>query len=209
MTKHYSVFIFATIMFFSLVAAAHCGGLIYSKPEFSGRMIDAETRQPIEGAVVVVLYLKRPLIGGPGGPNSYVFHAKETLTDKKGEFYLPSYSSLILFTEDVGAEFIFYKPGYMAGCGPMYIQPILMEKYFSAIEVGKENEIEAGSFEDGSYVKWKGPLGIIELKKAKTREDKLRGMPSPPFHYTSEELPILIQIINEEGKNLGLRGTYK
>jgi hypothetical protein len=30
--------------------------LIYSKPEFRGRIIDAETKEPIEGVVVVVVY---------------------------------------------------------------------------------------------------------------------------------------------------------
>lgn len=197
------------ILIISLAQTSNAAWPLYTKPEFRGRMIDAETKQPLEGAVAVVLYLKRPLIGGPGGPNSYVFHAKETLTDSKGEFYFPSYSSLILFTEDVGAEFIFYKRGYMASYGPTHINATLVEKYFSADVIGKIAEIEEGRFEDSSYVKWSGPLGIIELKSAKTREDKLRAIPSPPFEYTSKELPIFIRIINEEGKNLGLKGAYK
>ena len=36
---------------------------LYSKPEFRGRVIDAETKQPIEGAVVVVLYEKWQFAG--------------------------------------------------------------------------------------------------------------------------------------------------
>jgi hypothetical protein len=107
--------------------------------------------------------------------------------------------------EDVGARFIFFKPGYQAGYGPSYIAPLLTEKYFSAGEIAKEVEIEAGSFNNSSYVKWKGPLGIVELKKAKTREEKLRTMPSPPANYTFKELPILIKFINSEINNLGLK----
>ena len=67
---------------------------LYSKPEFRGRVIDAETKQPIEGAVVVVLY-KKWEFGGPGGGNTLPFDAKETLTDKNGEFYFPSYRTVI------------------------------------------------------------------------------------------------------------------
>ena len=44
-----------TLVCFSLLTSAYSWP-IYSKPEFRGRVIDAETKQPIEGAVVVVLY---------------------------------------------------------------------------------------------------------------------------------------------------------
>lgn len=36
-------------------------------PELRGRIIDAETKEPIEGAVAVVYYYADMLIGGPGG----------------------------------------------------------------------------------------------------------------------------------------------
>jgi hypothetical protein len=60
--------------------------LYYSKPEFRGRVIDSQTKQPLEGVVVVVLY-ERWRFGGPGGGNTLPMDAKETLTDKKGEFF--------------------------------------------------------------------------------------------------------------------------
>ena len=87
---------------------------IYSKPEFRGRVIDAETKQPIEGAVVVVLY-KKWGFGGPGGGNTLPFDAKETLTDKNGEFYFPSYTTIIgPLSRTSRADFIIFKPGYKA-----------------------------------------------------------------------------------------------
>jgi hypothetical protein len=196
------------ILILSLLNAGsvvYAGGPLYSKPEFKGRIIDAETKQPIEGAVAVVLYDKRPLIGGLGslgGVSSYVFHAKETLTDSKGEFRLPAYSSVLLFTEDTGVRFIFYKPGYMAGYGPTKISPTLIELYFSAGKVGEELEIEGGTFEQGSYTKWKGPLGIVELKKGERD-------PSTPSQYRSEELPLLFKALNEDRRNRGYKGELK
>jgi len=198
------------VILMNVFAAPANAWLIYSKPEFHGKVIDSETKEPIAGAVVVVLYYKRSTFSlNPGGPSSFVTKAKETLTDKQGEFFFHSYSELMWLNEDVGARFIFFKPGYQAGYGPTYISPLLTEKYFSAGEIAKEIEIEAGSFNNSSYVKWKGPLGIVELKKARTREEKLRTMPSPPANYTSKELPILIKFINSEINNLGLKGEYK
>ncbi len=209
MHKLYFFIAFSVLL---VIAAAQTSqaAFLYSKPEFCGRVIDSETKEPIAGAVVVILYYKRSTFSlNPGGPSSFVTKAKETLTDNQGEFFFPPYSELMWLNEDVGARFIFFKPGYQAGYGPPHISPLLTEKYFSAGEIAKEVEIEAGSFNNSSYVKWKGPPGIVELKKAKTREEKLRTMPSPPANYTSKELPILIKFINSEINNLGLKGEYK
>jgi hypothetical protein len=209
MHKLYFFIAFSVLL---VIAAAQTSqaAFLYSKPEFCGRVIDSETKEPIAGAVVVILYYKRSTFSlNPGGPSSFVTKAKETLTDNQGEFFFPPYSELMWLNEDVGARFIFFKPGYQAGYGPPHISPLLTEKYFSAGEIAKEVEIEAGSFDNSSYVKWKGPMGIVELKKARTREEKLRTMPSPPANYTSKELPILIKFINSEINNLGLKGEYK
>lgn len=206
MTKYFYAIIAAFILFISMVQTTQAVGL-YKKPEFRGRIIDAETKQPIEGAVAVALYDKSPLIGGPGGPNSYVFHAKETLTDNKGEFRLPAYSTFLIFSEDVFVMFIFYKPGYMASYGPMDVKPILMESYFSAGKVGEVTELEGGTFEKGSYVKWKGPLGIIELKKVSP--DKAMPPGGIPTDYGARQLPLLYKAINADRKNRGLEGEVE
>jgi len=202
MPRFFYAMIVAVILVISFAQTSQAG-LLYSKPEFRGRVIDAETKQPIEGAVVVILYYKRSTFSlNPGGPNSYITKAGESLTDDKGEFYFPPYSELMLFTEDVGAEFIFFKPGYMSSYGPTNIKPTLIEKYFSADEIGKVSEIETGSFEDSSYVKWKGPLGIMELKKGERD-------PSTPTDYRSKELPLLFNALNEDRKNRGYKGELK
>ncbi|HYA15639.1 MAG TPA: hypothetical protein VEF33_14980, partial [Syntrophales bacterium] len=143
--------------------------------------------------------------GGPGGPGSTLFDVRETLTDAKGEFYIPSYISFIPFSRDSFADFIIYKPGYMRTCGPSYYfnNGPMTEEFFSAGAIGQEKEIRNGQ------AHWKGILGIMWLQRAKTYEERRRGMPSPPGDYTSKDLPLLIKIINEEDKNLGLKGGYK
>jgi hypothetical protein len=174
----------------------------YSKPEFRGRVIDAETKQPIEGAVVVVLYYKRTIIGiNPGGPSAYAFKAQEILTDSKGAFYFPSFSSSILFTEDAGIKFIFFKPGYMSSSYPANVESELIEKYFSSDVVGKETTINNDL---GRAVSYKGPLGIMELKKAKTYDERRMAVPSAPSNYTSNDLPLFFKAISEDRKERGL-----
>ena len=204
-------FIITTIVWLSFTCTAYAW-LYYSKPEFRGRVIDAETKQPVEGAVVVVLYEKWEF-GGPGGGNTLPMDAKETLTDKNGEFYFPSYRTLIgPLSRENDVSFIIYKPGYMSVDG-MGIINFPDEKYFSIKKdmIGKEGTIkyvETRYAYPETYI-WKGLMGIVELKRAKTREEKLLAIPSPPTDYTSKELPLFIKIINEAGNNLGLKGGYK
>ena len=205
MKKNIILSIFFILTF--LATSTYAGSIFYSKPEYRGRIIDAETKQPIEGAVVVVLYYKVNLIGGPGGPNSYVFEAKETLTNKKGEFYFPAYSSLLLFTKDAGVVFIFFKPGYISindraidtGIAGTRIG---LNKYLATDIIGKEAEFTLNSFAQGKIVKWKGPLGIMELTKGERD-------PSTPTDYRSKELPLLFKALNEDRKKLGYQGELK
>lgn len=107
------ILIFSMLLVAFMATSSEAGWLIYHKPEFKGKVIDAETKEPIEGAVVVVVYNKHTLISGPGGGYTSVIKVKETLTDKNGEFYFSPYTTLIQpnSVEDT-AEFIIYKPGY-------------------------------------------------------------------------------------------------
>ena len=206
------IFIILTIVVWFAYSATAYAWLYYSKPEFRGKVIDAETKQPIEGTVVVVLYEKWEF-GGPGGGNTLPMDAKETLTDKNGEFYFPSYRTLIgPLSREGDVSFIIYKPGYMSVDG-MGIINFPDEKYFSIKKdmLGKEGTIKyvETCYAYPKTVTWKGLMGIVEMKSAKTREEKLLAIPSPPTDYTSKELPLFIKIINEAGNNLGLKGGYK
>ena len=69
--------------------------LIFHKPEYKGKIIDADTNEPIEGVVVVALYNTRSIIGGPAGLLYHTIHAKEVLTDKNGEFVIPTYTTMM------------------------------------------------------------------------------------------------------------------
>lgn len=181
--------------------------MVYHKPAFKGKVIDAETKEPIEGAVVVVTYSKTSI--GIAESYSVIIKVKETLTDKNGEFYIPSDTTMTqpLSWEDM-ANFIIFKPGYDRWQGyqslPYGIRPIDEEIFFSK-GIGTEGELEMWVKGGPPPIlrKSKVTFGIVELPKLKTREDRLKAMPS---HLTDEsKTPILNRLIDEEDHNLGLK----
>jgi hypothetical protein len=92
------------------------GWIIYYERPFKGKVINSETKEPVEGAVVVAEYM----IIGYFMPIISV-DAKEVLTSKNGEFYIPPHISLSLwpFSYSEPTVFIIYKPGYMLDEGPL------------------------------------------------------------------------------------------
>ena len=62
-----------------LLTTPACAGFV--RGPFSGKVIDAETKEPIESAVVLVVWNKAIYLS-PGGPSTYFLAAKETLTGK-------------------------------------------------------------------------------------------------------------------------------
>jgi len=73
----------------------------------TGKVIDAETNQPIEGAVVLVEWTKTK---GYGLTYTESYKVTETLSDKDGKFDLPGCYSPFLNEPDV----TIYKKGYVA-----------------------------------------------------------------------------------------------
>jgi uncharacterized membrane protein len=57
---------------------------IVSAETYHGKVVDAETGEPLKGAVVAVVWHKKPILA-MGGIN-YFHNARETLTDSEGRF---------------------------------------------------------------------------------------------------------------------------
>lgn len=111
--KNTLIFLVLTLILIFNTSVSHAGWLIYHKPEFKGKVIDSDTKEPIEGAVVVAIYKKDTLISGPGGGYTSIIKIKEALTDENGEFYIPSYTTIIQpLSKEEGVSFIIFKPGY-------------------------------------------------------------------------------------------------
>ena len=173
--------------------------LLYHKQEFKGRVIDAKTKEPIAGAVVVATYYKSTI----GVPHHYstIIYKQETLTSQNGEFSIPSYTTLIQpLSVSSFVHFIIYKPGY--GNFPwQQISPrqgVKEEEYFSG-NLGKEGEV---AWLDKTITV---RFGVVELQKLETKEERLKAIPSSPGDLTFKELPLLFKSINEERRNFGLQ----
>lgn len=173
--------------------------LIFHKPAYKGKVIDIDTKEPIEGAVVVAIYHKYPIISGPAGGSSTVINVREALTDKEGKFQISSYMTLIApLSESDDTLFIIFKPGYA------YIGALNLETYFT----GKEEKDQEGIFPENQRIVLKAD-GSIELPKLKSIEERKKsGLHDIPSEISGgvpdANIPELLKAVNEERRYLGL-----
>jgi hypothetical protein len=84
----------------------------YSGAEIRARVVDAETRKPLEGVFVVARWDLSHLMSR----GHTILHAMEAVTDANGEFYFPPWGPKPrpTFTSLWGGDprLIFFKPGY-------------------------------------------------------------------------------------------------
>jgi len=81
---------------------------------YYGKVVDAETKEPLEGAVVLAKY-NTWLYASPGGPATYFLDAQEAITDKNGEFRISSLNAFAfrpLSTFNSEPSFRIFKPRF-------------------------------------------------------------------------------------------------
>jgi hypothetical protein len=179
-----------------------------SAKTFHGQVIDADTKEPIEGAVVVAYWYKArtTLLGEE---DVTLKDVKETLTDKNGQWAVtgpkgrehdlfPYFSTItgIYYTQP--PLFIVFKPGYCSW----------PERFSIDACKSKIKPEGSGRIRDGK---------TIELPKLTNRGDRLRNCPETvssssddPREYKKIQKKQLefLRLINEERRNLGL-SEYK
>ncbi len=170
----YLVLLLLVVMLFSFGSASAAWAQIYR-----GQVVDAATGQPLEGAVFVIVWNKKPLITMDGP--QYFHSAKEVLTDSKGEFSLDGSPGIDWnpFT------YILDNPSiaiFMPGYGP-----------FPTGHVKETPREEMEKAMTGTGV-------VIKLPKLKS-EQEMRKFSGPenlriPTTTPYEELPNLIRLIN-------------
>jgi hypothetical protein len=188
---------FILIGFFMVVfgvLTASCSDVKTSR----GKVIDADTREPIEGAAVVAYWHKASWI--PFGESIVKLKdVKETLTDKNGEWsiqgpagnnvnsvpYAIALFGLIYYTRE--PEFIVFKPGYCSWPQGFSI---------SACQ-GKLKPEGSGKITQGENV---------ELPKLTNREDRIRSQAiyEPAAPGVDRKLREFHRLLNEERRTLGL-----
>ncbi len=186
-----SVFLFSSTNVFG-------GGFLYhSDGPYRGKVLDLETGEPIEGAVVAGVWKLNLLYVRLSDPLPRFCDATETLTGKNGEFILPKASCFTLWpiAELDFAEVVVFKPGYLA-------YPPLGLTF-------EERKARMPGF-TGYEFRDKKEYHIIKLGKTKTRLEKEITYGDVGSLFTHDKcfkkLPILLKMTNEERKNLGFSG---
>ena len=173
---------------------------------FSGRVIDAETKEPIEGAVVVAYWKsERPSILGE---DTRLEDVKETLTDKNGNWSIagkkgrssPPVPFFIFIIATVRytrePQFIVFKPGYCSWPKGFFIIDACKGK----MKPEGNDEIAEGK--------------TLELPKLTNRADRLAAQMISPLYPSSDDPKIFkkfikkqsefFRLLDEERRNLGL-----
>lgn len=149
---------------------------------YEGRIIDSETKQPIEGVVVLGVWYKE--VPNVAGSSSTFYEAKETITDKNGDFKIPGLG-LKMFSYVGMMRFMIFKAGYMHLYGPW--------------ESLKESDYYR------KMVQWEGEKVIVPLRKLTMAERiKELGPPSPPDEAPKEKIKLMLQEINKDRREQGL-----
>ncbi|MBI5675113.1 MAG: hypothetical protein HZC48_04660 [Nitrospirae bacterium] len=162
---------------------------------WKGRILDIETKEPLEGAVVLAVWQR--VHRTPTGSDPYFYEAKEVLTDKEGRFVIPSYrpiNLLPIISSMRGPLFTIFKPGYGS------VSDQRLEGYFTDDgQAIQDYEL------DGK--RYRFALGVIELPKLKTREEREKII-SFPSMIPDDKMPKLIKLMNKEAVALGFDPSH-
>lgn len=179
------------IILMLVLALSLCLNPALAAGPWKGKIIDIETKEPLEGVVVLAVWVRA--YRTPAGDNTYFYEAKEVLTDKEGRFEIPSYSPINLLpiiSYIREPEFTIFKPGYLSLSGRHLEENVI------------DNPAE---FKRNEKVYRLAP-GVIELPKLRTREERRANIPSlPSWDEFLEDQKNLIRLINEEEEKLGLQ----
>lgn len=174
--------IMLTLFCIVFLLPACCYPVRYDGP-YKGRIVDADTGQPIEGVVVLGEWSK-VAVTPAGGVSSY-YDAKETLTDKNGEFEIRGLGLKIL-SNVAPMNVLIFKAGYeYIGFGPwesFELDPIFKKK-----------------------ISWEGEKAIIPLRKLTLEERRQKGNPDYPSKAPEEKIKLMLREINKNRTEQGLK----
>ena len=165
-----------------IIATGGCDYLVRYDGPYKGKVVDADTRTPIKGVVVLgVWYKETPT---PAGAVSSYYDSKETVTDKNGEFEIPG-MGLKIFSTVAPMNVLIFKVGYeYIGLGPwesFKMDPIFRKK-----------------------IAWEGKKAIIPLRKLTMEERNQKGSPDFSAQIPGEKMELMLEEINSDRSERGL-----
>jgi hypothetical protein len=163
--------------------------IIYYSGDHEGRVVDAETGEPIEGAVVFLRW--STITPSPAGGTGQYFEARETLTDESGVFSIPGFLKVHLNLTRLLDEphLVVFKAGYTHVQGTWRV---LMER-----DAEPDSRLrESVRFENGK------PIFMLREFKSVV-ERKKRHLPFLSGDIPKEQRALLMEEMNEENVELG------
>jgi hypothetical protein len=175
---------------------------------YQGRVIDAETKEPIEGTVVVAVWWEQR--GFFFGSTQRLKDVKEALTDQEGKWsivgpegyenkIIPGFLQLLGIWATKSPSFIVFKPGYCS-----WPNGFSIDACKDKIGPERTDQITEGK--------------TIELPQLTNRGDRLRSFNLGPIRSSSDDPKIkkkflkkqleFLRLLDEEARNLGL-SEYK
>ena len=165
--------------------------LVYAKM-YHGQVVDEETGKPLEGAVVAVVWHKKPMVSMDAP--EYFHDAKEALTDAQGQFRLEASPAIDWnpFTVIKEPNVVIFQPGYE----PFALLRTLTKQGFKSFE-----DMDR-AFQKGATIKLPKMKSREELKKFSGFGDVLIG--GVPF----KKIPNLKRAFDVQRQLLGLPPYY-
>ena len=160
------------------ICVTGCGRFFRYETAFRGKVIDAETGEPIEGAVALGVW------NGIRPGNTYYYDAREAVTDKNGEFLIP------------GIGFCFM-------IDPVHIQVFKAGHKYHAFWRNAYKYPNHKYQKD--WLSWEDRKPIVKLKKLSMKERNKQGGPdSPPTEAPYENVKRYLKEMYIEDKERGL-----
>ena len=200
----------------SLLMMQSCASVEYSAEPIEAWVVDAETRQPIEGVIVVAHWeLVGPMENYPVGQ----IEVLESVTDKNGRFHFPAWGPKLhlapfSYLTDGDPELLFFKSGYkyIRVSNSLNLRP---KKYYYDGMPGGTKEKPTGlkriSFWNGETIemeRFRGADIQVHYKNLLNFSNEVNSFATwhiDPCQWTN--LPIAVNKMMQERKKLEAQGA--
>jgi hypothetical protein len=194
--------LFILVVIITTLCTSGCMHAVRYDDVYRGKVYDGETKEPIEGAVVLGVWYK--VSPSPGGAVDYYYDSKETVTDKNGEFSIAGMGLRVLSNLTPMSVMVF-KAGYSAEESSTWESIKTIEEYEGPVYakiIDKETFPYKGKFTK-DYISYMDENGIANfpLKKLALKERRTPGLPSVP----EGKIPLMMNEINKDRIEAGLR----
>ena len=195
-SKYLKIFMVVPILFLGVLRSdTFCGDFLRYDHDISGKIVDFDTRRPIEGVVVSAVWFYEQIRLSIEPKRTYYDYC-ETLTDQDGNFRIPG-KGLNIIRKISPPTISIFKAGYSV----LYLQDL-------GVHFRQDHPLS-------DEVKWEGDKAIIPFRKKSSEERKryLRSHPTTPFlgmtyaGVPSEKVRLYLRELEREYKAAGMTPT--